>query len=113
MKRMRLALERDGYTARSGYAGKSDTPNPTVAFLGWNHNGIEDIGTKIVEQIQWIEGALERAGEHNQLALEGQSLLGESVTGVGLGLRLIGALREEIARRDHQGSVRGRRHRRT
>ena len=32
-----------------------------------------------------------RAGERNQLALEGRSLSEESVAGLGLGLRLIGA----------------------
>ena len=64
---------------------------------------MEDVGTRIAEQIQWTEVALVRVGGCNQLALGGRSFSGESVVGAGLGSRLTGAPREEIGRRDHQG----------
>ena len=49
--------------------GQGGRPNPTVASLDWTCDGMEDVGTGIAEEVQWMVGALARAGDCNQLAL--------------------------------------------
>ena len=107
----RLALKSDGYTTRGEDSGLGGRPNSNVASRDRIRDGMEDVGTRTAEQIQWAGGALARVGERNQLALGGQSLSGESFARAGMGLQLIGVPREEIRRGDRQGSGRGHRRR--
>ena len=71
VKRMRPALKSGGNTAWDRDAGQDGRPNLTMASLDLIRNSMEDVGTRIVDQIQWTEGALARVGERNQLVLGG------------------------------------------
>ena len=42
-----------------------------MASLDQTRDGMEDVGTRVAELIQWTEVMLASAGGHNRLGLEG------------------------------------------